>query len=75
MDINCAVHPLGISSTQKWKNRHLKQCTPPPTIKQAIGEFSPKAAFQLEKNLQHTPAGIPLLLGLSYRALKMQGHI
>ena len=26
MDVNCAVHVLQISSTQKWKNRHLKQC-------------------------------------------------
>ena len=26
MDVNCAVHLLEISSTQKWKNRHLKQC-------------------------------------------------
>ena len=33
-----------------------------------IGEFSPTAAFQLEKNLQHArylvAAGMPLLLGL-----------
>ena len=26
MDVNCAVHVLQNSSTQKWKNRHLKQC-------------------------------------------------
>ena len=26
MDVNCAAHVLLISSTQKWKNRHLKQC-------------------------------------------------
>ena len=26
MDVNCAVHVLQISSAQKWKNRHLKQC-------------------------------------------------
>ena len=26
MDVNCAVHVLQISRTQKWKNRHLKQC-------------------------------------------------
>ena len=26
MDVNCAVHVLQISSTQKWKNRILKQC-------------------------------------------------
>ena len=41
--------------------------TPPPTIKRGIGEFSPTAAFQLEKNLQHArylvAAGMPLLLG------------
>ena len=34
-----------------------------------IGEFSPTAAFQLEKNLQHAhylvAAGMPLLLGLT----------
>ena len=37
-------------------------------IRQGIGEFSPTAPFQLEKNLQHAPhlvaAGMPLLLGL-----------
>ena len=26
MEVNCAVHVMQISSTQKWKNRHLKQC-------------------------------------------------
>ena len=37
-------------------------------IRRGIGEFSPTAPFQLEKNLQHAPhlvaAGMPLLLGL-----------
>ena len=44
--------------------------TPAPTIKRGIGEFSPTAAFQLEKNLQHArylvAAGMPLLLGLRH---------
>ena len=39
-----------------------------------IGEFSPTAAFQLEKNLQHAhylvAAGMPLLLGLIYTCKK-----
>ena len=26
MDVNCALHVLQISSTQNWKNQHLKQC-------------------------------------------------
>ena len=26
MDVNFAVYVLQLSSTQKWKNRHLKQC-------------------------------------------------
>ena len=42
--------------------------SPAPTIRRGIGEFSPTAPFQLEKNLQHAPhlvaAGMPLLLGL-----------
>ena len=42
---------------------------PAPTIRRGIGEFSPTAPFQLEKNLQHAPhlvaAGMPLLLGLT----------
>ena len=27
MDVNCALYLLQLSSAQKWKNRHLKQCT------------------------------------------------
>ena len=26
MDANCALYVLQLSSTQKWKNQHLKQC-------------------------------------------------
>ena len=26
MDVNCALYLLQLSSVQKWKNRHLKQC-------------------------------------------------
>ena len=26
MDVNCALNVLQLSSTQKWKNQHLKQC-------------------------------------------------
>ena len=39
MDVNCAVHVLQISSTQKWKNRHLKQC---PTSRTS---FAPSKCF------------------------------
>ena len=27
MDVNCALYLLQLSSAQKWKNRHLQQCT------------------------------------------------
>ena len=41
---------------------------PAHMLRRGIGEFSPTALFQLEKNLQHAPhlvaAGMPLLLGL-----------
>ena len=43
-------------------------------IRRGIGEFSPTAPFQLEKNLQHAPhlvaAGMPLLLGLTEKLQK-----
>ena len=42
--------------------------SPALRIRQGIGEFSPTAAFQLEKNLQHAhylvAAGMPIFLGL-----------
>ena len=47
--------------------------SPATTIRWGIGEFSPTALFQLEKNLQHAPhlvaAGMPLLLGLTSKSL------
>ena len=50
--------------------------SPAPTIRQGIGEFSPTAPFQLEKNLQHAPhlvaAGTPLLLGLRCFSLNLR---
>ena len=27
MDVNCALYLLQLSTAQKWKNRHLKQCS------------------------------------------------
>ena len=63
------------SFTRSWDLRVLVEkklpaasSPPAPMIRRGIGEFSPTAPFQLEKNLQHAPhlvaAGMPLLLGL-----------
>ena len=64
----------------RFSRKKSSQWPPPPpapTIKRGIGEFSPTAPFQLEKNLQHAPhlvaAGMPLLLGLMSCLTQEQG--